>query len=148
MEVLSALGLNETVAVQFILFLGVFGFVYGVLFAPYFSAFIKRTERTVGNTETAEKIGDEVRLLEERYVSKAREINQQMKLAFDTVRAEAQKEYEAVVRQTREQTKRELDQVQEATKSFLGRSHAEIKAESSALAGGIVHQLLGKDLST
>lgn len=148
MEVLSALGLNETVAVQFILFLCVFGFVYGVLFVPYFSAFTKRTERTVGNTETAEKIGDEVRTLEERYVSKARENNQQMKVAFDKVRVESQKESEAIVRQAREQNKRNLDEVQVATKSLLNRAEPEMKAESVTLGSGIVHKLLGKDLAT
>ena len=148
MEVLSALGLNETVVIQFVLFIFVFGFVYGLLFKPYFSAFLKRTERTVGNTEAAEKIGQEVRSLEDRYVALAREANQKMKSAFDKIRNEAAQEHDAIIRQTRDQTRRELEQVQLAAKSQLDRSQAEMKSEATGLSGGIVQKLLGKDLAT
>src|SRR5438309_787896 len=87
------------------LFLLIFWVMKTVLFAPYFAAFRERKERTVGQTEAAERYINESKELEGQFAAKAQQINEQFKAIYDQSRYEATKEYDRVVQVARTKAK-------------------------------------------
>ena len=79
-----------------------------VLFEPYFAAYNQRVERTLGQTELAERFVAETKELEERYSIKAAEENEKFRAVYDKTRSEAAREYDRMVTDARAQAQRKI----------------------------------------
>ena len=99
MDLLIQLGVNQTLAIQLVVFLIAFVALKYLLFEPYFAADNQRQERTLGKTELAERFVAEARELEEKFSTRAQEANDRFREVYDKARLEAVKEYDRLVNQ-------------------------------------------------
>lgn len=145
MEIFTSLGLNSTLFVQMAIFLVVFVVLKQVLFGPYFAAFHERRNRTVGQTEAAERYVSEARKLEEQYAAKAQAINEQFKAIYDKTRGEATKEYDRVVQDARARNKQTVDQARTTIQKEIVAARSTMSSDVPAVSQLIMGKLLGKD---
>jgi F0F1-type ATP synthase membrane subunit b/b' len=146
MDLLRTLGVNSTLALQFVIFIVTFLIMKIVLFKPYFEAFNKRNERTIGQTEQAEKYLEESRKLEDEYAAKAKEVNERYRKIYDQTRVEANKEHERLVSEARARSKQLMDQSRTQIETQVQAVKAQIAQEVNNVSQLINHKLIGKDL--
>jgi F0F1-type ATP synthase membrane subunit b/b' len=148
MELLISLGVNQTLAYQFGIFVVVYLTLKYVLFVPYFHAYNERNERTVGKTELAERFVAETHELEQAYAQKAQEVNERYKSVYDRTRAEAVKEYDRLVGDARAQGKKLIDEARNQVQKEMTSARTQLAQEINGISQLINHKLIGKDLST
>lgn len=148
MDLLSSLGVNSTLAYQFVQFVVVYFLLKYVLFRPYFAAYNERAARTVGKTELAERYVIEARELEERYAKKAQDVNAAFKAVYDQTRAEAVKEYDRLLNDARTKVKASSDQARTRIESEMSTARAQLGSEVNAVVQLINHKLIGKEFNT
>ena len=146
MELLTSLGVNSSLAVQFGIFIICYGLLKRVLFDPYFAAFDIRSARTVGTTELAEKYMVEKRELEKQYARRAQESNEQFRQTYDEARRAAVKEYDRVVSDARARGKALVDQTAERVRAEVGAARTQIQTDVTLVSKLISQQLIGKDV--
>lgn len=145
MELLTALGVNQTVAIQFILFLVVYIVLNKALFTPYLAALDERRSRTEGQSEKAEQFMEEAKTLQEKYALKARELNDKQKDVYDQIRIEGQKRYEELVSVAREKTKSAIEAAQKNLKTELQNIRQQTEKEIPVITNLITERLTGKE---
>lgn len=96
-EILTSLGINNTVFYQFGIFFVAFVSMKFIVFKPYLNAYDERVRRTVGGQETAEKLLSEAELKEEAYREEAKKLNNQIKEIFAEQNSKAKKEVEQIM---------------------------------------------------
>lgn len=148
MDLLSSLGVNSTLPIQFAQFIIVFVILKYVLFKPYFGAYLERSNRTVGKTELAERYVTETRALEEQFARLAQESNERYKAIYDQARAEATRDYENVVNEARERTKKVADEALVKIHGEMERARTQLGQEVQAVAQIISQKLIGKELNS
>ncbi len=147
MELLSALGVNQTVAIQFVIFVVVYFFLNKVLFSPYIAALEERRSRTEGQSEKAEKFMEEAKALHDQYAVKVREMNDKQKGIYDQARGEALKSYEQIVTAAREKSKTTIENAQKDLKADLQKVRQQAEQEIPAITSLITERLIGKEHS-
>lgn len=145
MEILNALGVNETIFIQLAVFLVAYVFLANLLFKPYYNAFIQRKDRTVGRTDTAERYLKEAKELQTEFENKARELNSKYKIIYDQSRAEALKEYDTVVTSARNESKEWIESHREKLQQEIRKVQSEISAEVKGVSKLIQSRLLGRE---
>jgi F-type H+-transporting ATPase subunit b len=148
MDLLTSLGVNSTLAIQMGVFLVVYVVLKNVLFDAYFKAYIERNNRTVGQTELAEKYVTQTRELEARFAAKATEVNDRFKILFDKTRGEANKEYDRMITDARMQSKTLVDQARITIQKDMESAGNQLKSEVATVSKLISQKLIGKDLIT
>ncbi len=126
LDILKALGVNETVFPQFIIFLVAFLFLKVFVFTPYMAAYEERRKRTVGSAGVTQELQQEIDRREADFAREAREVNEKIKKLFDMKQAQALKESNALMAeaQTKAQDKlsagkKEVQEAYAAAKSQL-----------------------------
>jgi len=114
---------------------------------PYLAALSEREKRTVGGEELAVRLVEEANDLQDRYESKAREINAQVKGLYDQSRTAAQKQSDQVVDSARKEASTLLDQARTVITSEIQTARKTLSAEVPAVGSAIASKLAGKDLS-
>ena len=147
MELLTSLGVNSSLAVQFVIFVVCYGLLKRMLFDPYFAAFDVRSARTVGTTELAEKFATETRELEKQFAARALEVNDRFRQAFEAARQDATREYDRIVAEARSRAKHVVDDTSARVKSEVDGAHAQIRADAAAVSSLISQKLVGKDVN-
>ncbi len=105
-SLVDSLKLNNTLYMQFLIFLVGFSFLYYVMFKPYNKAAQTRYDRTIGNEDSADKYDEEIELLQRKYGQCVKETNESIALIFSdshdrlkkevsTLMLEAQKVYKS-----------------------------------------------------
>jgi|GEM_PF-3570346 len=89
---IDSLKLDNTVFIQFLIFLVGYSIIYYVLFKPYNEAAKIRYERTKGNEDSADKYDDEIEILKRKYGQKAKETNLAVKGVFVDYETKTKKE--------------------------------------------------------
>ncbi|MGH1467843.1 MAG: ATP synthase F0 subunit B [Bdellovibrionales bacterium] len=107
---ISSLKLNNTLFVQFLIFLVAYAFLYYVLFKPYNNAAQLRYDRTTGNEENADKYDEEIELLKRKYGQKIKEINTSVTGVFSEFDERGKKEASALMLEAQQTYKAEKDQ--------------------------------------
>jgi F0F1-type ATP synthase membrane subunit b/b' len=113
MELFFALGVDSTIWIQFTLTLLIFLGLSQVAFKPFMDALIEREGRTLGSVEKANKIAQEVAVLQQQYELLARELNSEIKSIFKQEEALALKEAEEMQAQVRASEQKKLAQFKE-----------------------------------
>lgn len=145
MEILQSIGLDATVAIQFVVFFVVYLVLSNLVFRPYFQAFVERKKRTVGNQEAAERLVDEAQQLETEFQIKARDINSKFKGLYDEKRTEALREYDRLVNEARSKANQYLTETREKIKVEVESAQKDLLAEVPLVKSAIVSQLLGRE---
>lgn len=83
LKILLQLGANETMFIQFGIFVVTISFMTVFVFGPFFKAYDQRLQQTKGADQVANETQDEAKKLEAIYKTKAREINDKIKGIFD-----------------------------------------------------------------
>lgn len=106
---IDSLKLNNSLFVQFVIFLVGFSFLYYVLFKPYNNAAEIRFERTTGSEENADKYDEEIELLNRKYGQKAKETNLAIKTVFADYEEKTKKEIADLMMAAQSKYKEEKD---------------------------------------
>lgn len=147
MQMLEALGVNATVLYQFGFFLITYIVLSNVLFKPYYKAFLTRGEKTVGNTESAEKTLAEARDMEATYEQKAREMNVKVRAIFEENRQQGLREQEKYMAEARTKAKQIIDENKQKVQGEVTRARQDLNKEVTQVSQAIASKLLGKDLT-
>ena len=148
MDIITSLGLNMTIASQFVIFLVTYVFLSNLVFKPYFKAYQERKKRTVGNEETAHRVISETQELEKTYEKKARKINDEFKAMYDSARSVAMREHDQIVSEARAHAQQLLSKARTELKAQADSAHSQIVTEAPSVAKVMVSKLLGKDVTT
>jgi F0F1-type ATP synthase membrane subunit b/b' len=141
-NIISALGINQTLWVQLALFLFAYLFLRYFVFQPYFRAFEDRQSKTTGNQEKAEQIFSQTRELEAMYQRKARGLNADVKTIYDKARLEATIEQERIHSEAREKAKASLDKARLHIQEQVAIARAELDKQAPELSRAIAERLL------
>lgn len=146
MDILLSLGVDHTVGYHFLLFLIVFMFLSQLLFKPYFQAFKARVEKTSGSEQHAERLVTEAQELHEEYEQKARQLNDESKVIFDSHRAEALEEHEAVIRAAKEKAQKIIDDSKKNLDTEVEKARKQLGSEVGSVSQLIVNRVVGKEM--
>lgn len=144
MSILSQLGVNDSFIYQFIIFILIFSFLAIYVFSPYTQALSKRVDKTKGGEELASELQLEAQALRSEYESKAKEISKQIKTIFDNYRAEAKKEYDAIVLKAKLDSQKIIEDTRGRVTVEMAEAQQKLKEEVPALAQAINKKLLSK----
>jgi F-type H+-transporting ATPase subunit b len=147
MDLLTSLGVNSSLFIQFGLFLVVYVVLKHVLFEPYYAAYKERSERTVGKAELAERFVNETKALEEQFSARAQEANEKYMAVYEKTRSEAMKEYDIKVNDARARAKKVVDESRRHIESEVATARVQLNKDTGAVSQLINQKLIGKDLS-
>ncbi|MGE0614689.1 MAG: ATP synthase F0 subunit B [Bacteriovoracia bacterium] len=122
MQILELLGLNATYFVQLGLFVVIFAILSQVYFKPFMKLFEARHKRTVEDREAAEKL-----------LVQAQEKMQAYERSLADAKAEARKQYEAVVTQARQEESSIYAQARDEVKKITQETNAELAKQRDQL---------------
>lgn len=143
MGLLMSLGVNQTLFFQLGIFIAVFVVLKYVLFVPYFAAFNKRTEATLGQTELAERYMSETKSLEEEFAQKAQAANEKFRAVYDQIRGETVKEYDRLVTDARGRAKTLTDGARKKIETDVQAAKLQLAKEVPGVSQLIVQKLIG-----
>ena len=83
MQILLQLGANQTVFIQFFIFIISISFLTIFVYGPYFKAYDQRLLQTKGADQVAYETQEEVKKIESIFQVRAREINEKLKNVFE-----------------------------------------------------------------
>lgn len=148
MEMLQSLGINQTVFFQFGIFAITFFILTFGLFTPYVHALEERQERTKGGEAASEELVQKTSVLRQEFETKARTISTQIKTIYDEHRAHAQREYDRIVSEARQQANSLLDLARGNIAAQVKDAELKLKGEIPAVANVITSKLLSKKVNS
>ncbi len=89
MQILLQLGANQTVFIQFIIFIITISFLTIFVYGPYFKAYDQRMKQTKGADEVAYETQEEAKKIESIFQARAREINEKIKNVYEASKSQA-----------------------------------------------------------
>ena len=146
MDILLAIGIDQTVFVQLIIFLVTFFFLNFLVFKPYFNAHQERAQRTIGNTNLAAQVIEDVHGLECEYQEKAKKINHQHKTIFDESKTKAMEEYDSIISSARIRSKEILEKNKKMIQKEIKKSEDQLLSEVPVVSSAIASKILGKEI--
>lgn len=146
MDLLISLGVNSTLAIQFVQFVLVYAVLKYVLFKPYFQAHNERSERTVGKAELAERYVAEAREMEDKFAERAQQANEAYRAIYDKSRHEAMREYDHLIAQARLKARDLTDAARVKIRSEMDTARSRLDQDIPDVARLISNKLIGKDL--
>lgn len=124
-EILTSLGINNTLFYQFAIFFVAYIGMDFIVFKPYLNAYKERQRRTVGGQQEAQDLILEAEKQEARYKEEAKKLHIQIKEVFSEKNKIAKKEVEAVMNEA----KVELDTEILASRKELENTIATVRKE-------------------
>ncbi len=142
MDIFGQLGINTTAAFQFVLFAIALTFLSKVVFAPYAHALEERQKRTKGSEDLALEYQTKSIEMQNEYEGKLRDLNSQIKTSVDQAKAEATKDYEALVSKARQESEELVQNNRQKVTASVQQAMADLKSQTSAVAMAITTKLL------
>lgn len=144
MSVLTTLGIDHTLFIQFLMFGATFFILTFGLFVPYTKALEERTQKTKGGEEMAGTLAKETEELKSQFETSARKVNSEIKGIFDQFRTEASKENEKIISSARADSTRLIDQAKTKIEQEVTQAKTKLKEDIPGLAQLMVSKLLSK----
>ena len=147
MELLKSLGINNTIIIQFFIFIIAYLILTRMVFMPYFKAYMERYNRTVGSEDDATKLIEETSGLEAEYEENAKALNIKIKKIFDSEKKTAVDEQTKILKSANlkaEEYRKNSDLKLEETKSKI---YNELQQEVAPIADLIKNTVIGKGVS-
>lgn len=142
LSILSALGIDSTLFVQLGIYLVAYVILYTIAFKPYFLASEERRKQTSGSLDSAAKVAEQIAHAEEKYQTRARQINDEVSFLFKEQRALATKEIDGIYKSAQEKTKAISNQAQQQISLQLEKASTALAQSSDEVAKVIVEQIL------
>ncbi|MCB0393776.1 MAG: ATP synthase F0 subunit B [Bdellovibrionales bacterium] len=147
MEVLAAIGLNETVFVQIGVFLVAYLVSSKLVFGPYYKAFAAREEMTLGSEEITTRLEKEVEELQAQFDTRAREINTKIHAVFEKARTEAGAEQSQTLAAARKEAEKMVSDARQQVESEKSKVRGELNKSTKNLSDDVVSRLIGQGQS-
>jgi F-type H+-transporting ATPase subunit b len=144
MAILEQLGINQTVFIQFFIFLVAFFTLSQVVFKPYLQAFEERERRTKGGEDLAQELLQQSVDLKRQYEQKARQVNGEIKTVYDSYRDQATKEYNEIVARARAESQKLIEEARAKVGVEILEATKKLREEAPAVASAITQKLLAK----
>lgn len=144
MDILIQIGVNNTVFIQFALFILAITFLSNFVFKGYTDSVYARKQNTKGGEELALEVQKKTEELTSKYETKLRSLNEQLKKVIDTAKLAATKEYDEQISKARAEANTIVLDNRTKIEKAIQSAHAEIKNQSSQVAMIVVNKLLGK----
>jgi F-type H+-transporting ATPase subunit b len=144
LSIISSLGIDSTLFIQLAIYLVTFVALYMLVFKPYFDASEERRKQTSGSLEFAEKAEEMIKKTEEKYQTRARQINDEIALLFKEQRSLAVKEADKLLEESSTKSKDIMSQAQQKLSDQMEQAQTQIEAMSKDISAVIVQQLLTK----
>ncbi len=144
MAVLEQLGINQTVYIQFFIFLIAFITLSQVVFAPYAKALTEREARTKGGEELAGELQKQSVELKTQYEAKARKVSGDIKTIFDSYRDQANREYEQIISKARAESQRLVEEARLRVSIETAEAAKKLREDLPKIASAITSKLLAK----
>lgn len=144
MEILSQLGVNQTVVVQFVIYILIFFSMAFWVFKPYALAEEQRELKTKGADQLAgefQKKANEYNLL---YAQKAKEINEKIQEIFTKEKEQALLACDSIVNQARSESQRHFEDEVQKLKINMNQVSLDMDAQVPQISALITNKLLGK----
>ena len=143
-SIISSLGIDYSLFIQLGIYLATFVVLYILVFKPYFEASEERRKLTSGSLESAEKSEEMIKRTEEKYQTRARQINDEIALVFKEQRALAVKEAEKLNEEASLKSKEIMNQAQQKLSDQLEQAQTNFELMTKEVSAVIVQQLLTK----
>lgn len=144
MSMLTQLGINQTVFIQFVIYIAIFSFLSIYVFGPYANAVEVRESKTKGSEELAIEFAKKTTELHSEYEKKAREVHGHIQEIYRQLKQEAMTESEKLVSKARAESQKTLEENRKTLHTALAATTAELKAETTNISLVITNKLLGK----
>lgn len=143
MQILLQLGANETVFVQFIIFIVAISFLTIFVYGPFFKAYDQRLKQTKGADQVAYETQEEAKKLESIYQVRAREINQKIKDVFDASRKQAGEAAATILNQAKTVIADQADKASQNIQAQKQNAQKDIQLVSQEVAQEISKKISG-----
>lgn len=144
MQMLTQLGINSTVFIQFIIYIFIFTFLALFVFSPYAKAVEEREKKTKGSDELANEYHKKSMDLHSEYEVQAREVHSHIQEIFKQTKQEAQEEFEKIVSQARQAANQEAEKNRSSLQAALVAASVELKSQTTNISLAITNKVLGK----
>ncbi len=142
MEMLKALGIDNTIFIQFLLFLIGYIILTRLVFKPYFDAYLERYNRTTGSEEKATQIVEETALLEKEYEENAKALNFKIKKIFDDEKKDALLKQDDIIKdallKSSELKKSSENQLEETKKNLMNQLSGEVEPLAKLIKESVI----------
>lgn len=143
MEILLQLGANETVFIQFALFIISITFLTVFVYGPYFKAYDERLKQTKGADQVAFETQEEAKKIESIFQMRAREINEKINKIFEDAKKQANESGGFVLNQAKEITTNLTENARKEIGEQRSKAEKNIQDVSIEVASEISKKLTG-----
>lgn len=143
LQILLQLGANETVFIQFVLFVATISFLTVVVYGPYFKAYDQRMNQTKGADQVADEAQSEAKKIEVIYQTKAREINEKIKAIYEDIRKGALEQVSQIVNAGKTEVTKSADQARAQIQAQKTNAEKDLVQVSQDVATEISKKLTG-----
>jgi F0F1-type ATP synthase membrane subunit b/b' len=146
-SIIDTLHLNQTFFVQLLFFIVTFGFLSLLLFKPYYKAYEQRLQKTQGSEDIAVKMLADSESLYSQYQEAARQLNLEIKAAYDELRGSTQKETDNIINTGRKDSQGKIDKALKEMTAQLDSEENKALALIPEISSLIRTKLLGKEMN-
>jgi len=126
-EILTSLGINQTVFMQFGVFFVAYVAMSRIVFKPYLQKHNERLRRTVGGQEEAESLLTLVEEREAAYKQEARKLNSEIRSIFSEASSKSKQESEVLLRQAKDLAEKEAQMAQKQLEQAIKETRGELE---------------------
>lgn len=143
LKILLQLGANETVFIQFGVFIVAIAFLTVFVYGPFFKAYDQRLQQTKGADQVAYETQDEAKKLESIYKNKAREINEKIKNIFEDSRKVGSEKANEILSAAKSEVQTQTEKARTQVEAQKNNVQKDIAAISTEVANEISKKLSG-----
>ena len=143
MEILLQLGANQTVFIQFVIFIISISFLTVYVYGPFYKAYDQRLQQTKGADQVANETQEEAKKLESIFQVRAREINQKIQSVFDTSKNQAIDSAGLILNQARVKVSETSDDARKKIDAQKANAEKEVQRISEEVSAEISKKLTG-----
>ncbi len=141
---LQQLGINETVFLQFIIYLAIFPLLYTLVSKPFAKAQEERQSRTKGTEQLSYEFQQKSAELQAEYQRRAREVNENIHQIFTRAKSEAQIEQDDIIQLSKREAQKTSDENSKKMAILMASANEELRGQASQLSMMVTQKLLGK----
>jgi F0F1-type ATP synthase membrane subunit b/b' len=145
--ILTGLGVNSTMWIQLGLFLFTFVLLNNLVFKSYQKALNERHDKTIGGEDLTKQLLAEAHDIQARYEKRAREVNVNIKSAYDEAMGAAYKKQSEILESTRKEAAESIKQARTKITAQVRDAQVQLQKELPAISGLIATKLMGKEVS-
>lgn len=141
---LQQLGINSTIFIQFVIFIGIITFLSLYVFKPYAEAVEAREKQTKGSENEALDMDKKSVELYGQYETKARQIHGSIQEIYKQARSQAQHEFETRIHAARTESEKYLGETRQKISSSVHAAQESLKKDTPQIVMALTQKLLGK----